>query len=92
MLLTQICHASKRFREKKIQHQGTIEACGLSVYIGRVGTRSAAWASCSGEVKTRVPIHIRKFGPTPTALTEAEYPLGHVRSADYYTKLKTTCL
>jgi hypothetical protein len=41
-ILTKIYHASKRYREKKIQHQGTIEASGLFGYIGRVGTRSAA--------------------------------------------------
>ena len=42
-ILTKTCHASKRYREKKIQYQGTIEARGLSGYIGRVETRSAAW-------------------------------------------------
>ena len=42
-ILTKTCHASKRYREKKIQYHGTIEACGLSGYIGRVETRSAAW-------------------------------------------------
>jgi hypothetical protein len=41
-ILTKIYHASKRYREKKIQYQSTIEVCGLSGYIGRVETRLAA--------------------------------------------------